>query len=126
MSCSCTLRLGLRRIVRSTARAADQKAVHLILLGMEQDRAASAARVVHRMIARLEHRRSVQNASRCRRGDSSETDLTGGHSYAPLCRRERYGLSATDAWRMAVVGDFESMRLLTGAVCIELLTRMRV
>jgi hypothetical protein len=27
---------------------------------------------------------------------------------------------------MAVVGDFESMRLLTGAVCIELLTRMRV
>src|SRR3954452_9930699 len=108
MSCSCTLRLGVRRIVRSTARAADQKAVHLILLGMEQDRAASAARVVHRMIARLEHRRSVQNASGCRRGDNSETDLTGGHSYAPCA-----GGSATDsqphAWRMAVDGDFQSM-----------------
>jgi hypothetical protein len=32
----------------------------------------------------------------------------------------------TDAWRMAVDGDFESMHLLTGAICIELLIRMSV
>ena len=41
-------------VVRSAVCAAEQDAVNLIFLGMQQDRAAVAAGVVHRMIARLE------------------------------------------------------------------------
>jgi hypothetical protein len=45
--------------------------VNLALVGMQQDDAATAAGIVHRMLARREHGRSLQDDADCRRGDYS-------------------------------------------------------
>jgi hypothetical protein len=42
--------LSVRRIIRSAIRTMDQDAVDLVLLGMQQDRAALAAGVIHGMV----------------------------------------------------------------------------
>jgi hypothetical protein len=45
----------------SALRAADQESPDLALLGMQQDCAAASAGIINRMVARYEHRRSIQH-----------------------------------------------------------------
>jgi hypothetical protein len=49
--------------------------VNLVFLGVQQDRAAMAAGVVYRIIARNEHGRGIQNDADSRRVNYFEADL---------------------------------------------------
>jgi hypothetical protein len=71
--------LGVRRIVCSAVRAADQDPVNLVFLGVQQSRTASAAGIIHGMVAGLKNGRSLQNDTSCRRGDDLKADLPSGH-----------------------------------------------
>jgi hypothetical protein len=62
----------------------------LALLGMQQNRTAVAASVVHRMLTRYEHGRGVQDDADCRRVNYFEADLTSSHYVLPIHRREHY------------------------------------
>jgi hypothetical protein len=53
--------------------------VNLALVGVEQDCGATAAGIIHRMLARPEHGRSVQDHADCRRGDDFKGDPTSRH-----------------------------------------------
>src|SRR3954471_4177976 len=70
----CSLRFG--RVVRAALGAADQDAVHLMLIGMQQCGAAAAAYVIDGLVACVQDRRGVENVPGCRRDDHLETDLT--------------------------------------------------
>jgi hypothetical protein len=72
--------------------------MNLVLLGMQQSRTASAAGIIHGMITRLKHRRSLQKDTGCRRDDYLEADLTNGHNMLPYAGGSTTELSATDAW----------------------------
>jgi hypothetical protein len=71
----------------------DQDAVDLALVGMQQDRAAAAAGVIHRMFARLKHGRSVQDFTDRRRGKNFKADLSSGHDVLPMQAGARPSLS---------------------------------
>jgi hypothetical protein len=58
--------------------------VDLALVGMQQDCAAVAAGVIHRMFARLKHGRGVQDVTDSRRGKNFKTDLLSGHDVLPM------------------------------------------
>jgi hypothetical protein len=75
--------LGFHRIIRSAACAVDQDPVNLALVGMQQDGAATAAGIIHRMFARREHGRRLQNDTDCRCGDYFKGDLASGHDTLP-------------------------------------------
>jgi hypothetical protein len=70
----------------------------LAFLGVQQDRAAASAGIVHRVIARYEHGRSIQHDTKCWRGDCFKVDfLRSGHAGLPATGGSTE-LSATDAW----------------------------
>jgi hypothetical protein len=56
--------------------------VNLALVGMQQDGAAAAAGIIHRMLARCEHGRSVQDDADFRRGDYFKGN-TSAHDVLP-------------------------------------------
>src|SRR3981189_2289688 len=82
--------LRLCRIVRAAVCAAEQDPANLALLGMQQDGAAMAAGIIHRMFAGHEHGRSVQDHADWRRVNDFEADLRSGHDVLPDCRRDHY------------------------------------
>jgi hypothetical protein len=57
--------------------------VDLALVGMQQDRAAATAGVIHRMIACPKHGWGVQDDTNCRRGSYFKGD-TSGQDALPL------------------------------------------
>ena len=58
--------------------------MNLALVGVQQDGGATAADVVHGVLARHQHGRSVQNDTDCGRVDHLKSDLTTGHDALPL------------------------------------------
>jgi hypothetical protein len=79
--------------------------MNLVLLGMQQSRTASAAGIIHGMIARLKHGRSFQKHTGCRRDDYLEADLRNGHNVLPYAGGSTTELSATDARLEALSND---------------------
>ena len=88
--------------------------MNLVLLGMQQDRAASFAGIIHGVIACYEHGRSVQNDTDCWRGDCFKADclVAAGHAVLPATGGSTTEPSATDAWRMAAAGDAAKVVLI--------------
>jgi hypothetical protein len=83
----------------------------LALVGVQQDRAAASARIIHRLIARYKHRRSIQNDTSCWRGDCFKADylIAVGHARSLLSGGSTT-LSATAPGHRAAVGDAKTMR----------------
>jgi hypothetical protein len=63
--------------------------VNLALVGMQQDGAATATGIIHRMLARSEHGRGLQDDADCRRDDYFKGD-TSARDVLPDYRREHY------------------------------------
>jgi hypothetical protein len=82
----------------------DHDPVNLALVGMQQDDAATAAGLVHRMLARREQGRSLQDDADCRRGDYSKGN-TSGHDMRSLSGRSTISLSVTDAHDDSAASD---------------------
>ena len=57
--------------------------MNLALVGMQQDGAATAAGKIHRMLARLEHGRSLQDDADCLRGNYFKGN-TSSHDALPI------------------------------------------
>jgi hypothetical protein len=72
--------LGVGRIECTAVCAMDLDTVHFVLLGMEQDRVALPADIIHGIVIRPKDGRSVQNDAGCRRLDYFEADPTSGHT----------------------------------------------
>jgi hypothetical protein len=67
---------------------------------MQQGRAASTAGIIHRVLARVEYGRSVQNNTDCGCDDYFKADFTNGHDVLPNLQAGALPkLSAIDAWQ---------------------------
>ena len=62
----------------------NQDAVDLVLLGMQQNRAALAASVIHGLVTGFENGRRFQGDTHWWRGDQFKTELLGGHNMLPV------------------------------------------
>ena len=71
--------LRVSRIECTAVCAVDLDTVHFVLLGMEQDRVAVPADIIHGIIVRPKYGRSVQNDAGCRRFNYFKADPTSGH-----------------------------------------------
>jgi hypothetical protein len=58
--------------------------VNLVLLGMQQNRAALAADVIHGVVTRDKHGRRFQCDALCRRSNYFKADLASGHNVLPV------------------------------------------
>jgi hypothetical protein len=86
-NCAALLqRLQVSRIVRPAPGAANREIVHLAIFGVQQDRAAMAAGIVNRVVARIENRRCADHGANPWGGNGLQADFTvrrflmGGHS----------------------------------------------
>ena len=83
----------------------------MALVGMQQNGAATAAGVIHRMIACPKHGWGVQDDADCRRGDYFKANLAGGHNVLTSRRRAADICTVTPEW-----GTRPGMALRNGMV----------